>query len=138
MNSPIEIAATLPQGQSLVLPMLHGIICDSGGWILNRGVVEPGLARFVFEFPRDICVEIYSAIVSLGLDLTPSSHRTLTDLCRCTPYLFDVSSRTITAVDEASLDESTRYICSLEIVKAELSIQFVPQTGQAEGKSDAA
>lgn len=125
MNAPLEIAATLPQGQSLVLPVLHGLICDCGGWILNRGLVEPGLAHFVFEFPRDICVEIYSAIVSTGLELTAGSHRALTELCRCTPYLFDVPSRTVTAVDQSSLDESTRYICSLEIIKAELNIQFI-------------
>jgi hypothetical protein len=129
MKPSIEITAMLPEGQSPVLPMLHGVLCDCGGWILNRGFIEPAIARFIFEFPRDICVEIYSALVSLGLELTAASHRTLTELCRCTPYLFDLPSRTVVAVDEASLDESTRYICSLEIVRAELSIQFVPRQG---------
>ncbi|HEY4051771.1 MAG TPA: hypothetical protein VGM27_33370 [Acidobacteriaceae bacterium] len=136
MNPPIEISATLPEGQSSVLPVLHGVLCDCGGWILNRGFIGPGIARFVFEFPRDICVEIYSALVSLGFELTPASHRTLTELCRCTPYLFDLPSRTITAVDQTSLDESTRYVCSLEIVKAELCIQFIPPASTGAGVGD--
>ena len=64
----------LPEDQSLVVPRLSGLIPDCGAWIRSRSYVEPGTARFVFEFPRDICVEIYSALVSVGLQLAASSH----------------------------------------------------------------
>jgi hypothetical protein len=87
--------------------------------------VQPGTARFVFEFPRDICIEIYSALVSVGLQLTPASHQLLTELCRCTPHVFDPSSRKLPAVDVATLDAATRYICSLEIIKVQLQIWMV-------------
>lgn len=137
MNSVVELAALLPEGQWQVLSTLHGVISDCGGWVLNRGSTQPGLVRFVFEFPRDIGVEIYSALVSLGLDLSASSHRVLAELCRCTPYLFDLPSRTILAVDSASLDESTKYLCSLEIIKVELYVQFTKQALDG-GNSDAA
>ena len=128
MVSPIAIKALLLDGQTLVLPTLHGLIYDCGGWVVSRDDLGPSMACFVFEFPRDICVEIYSALVSSGLELDPPSHRTLEELCRCTPCLFDLPSRTIRTIDNDSLDESTQYICSLEIVQAEMLVEFVAQT----------
>ena len=125
LDDVLYLTALLPEDQSLVVPRLSGIIPDCGAWIRSRSYVEPGTARFVFEFPRDICVEIYSALVSVGLQLTAASHLLLTELCRCTPHLFDPSSRKIPAVDGATLDAATRYICSLEIIKVQLQIWMV-------------
>jgi hypothetical protein len=125
LDDVLYLTALLPEDQSLVVPRLSGIIPDCGAWIRSRSYVEPGTARFVFEFPRDICVEIYSALVSVGLQLTATSHLLLTELCRCTPHLFDPSSRKIPAVDGATLDAATRYICSLEIIKVQLQIWMV-------------
>ena len=85
---------------------------------------RPALANVVFEFPRDISVEIYCALVSLGLEFVPSSQLALAELCRCAPYLFDLPARSILSADEASLEEATMDLCSLEIVKIELDIQF--------------
>jgi hypothetical protein len=123
----LYLTALLPEHQSLVVPKLSGVIPDCGAWIRSRSYVAPGTARFVFEFPRDICVEIYSALVSVGLQLTAASHLLLTELCRCTPHLFDLSSRELPAVDVATLDAATRYICSLEIVKVQLQIWMVKE-----------
>lgn len=121
----LYLTALLPEDQSLVVPRLSGVIPDCGAWIRSRSYVEPGTARFVFEFPRDICVEIYSALVSVGLQLTAASHLLLTELCRCTPNLFDLSSRQLPALDGETLDAATRYICSLEIIKVQLQIWMV-------------
>ena len=115
----------LPEDQLLVVPRLSGLIPDCGAWFLSRSYVAPGTARLVFEFPRDICVEIYSALVSLGLEFTASSHALLTELCRCTPYVFDLPSRKLPAADGASLEAATRYICSLEIIKVQFQIWMV-------------
>jgi hypothetical protein len=49
----------------------------------------------------------------------------LTELCRCTPNVFDPSARNLPAEDVATLDVATRYICSLEIVKVQLQIWMV-------------
>ena len=106
---------------------LSGLIPDCGAWIRSRSYIEPGTARFVFEFPRDICVDIYGVLVSAGLQLTTTSHNLLTELCRCTPHVFDRASRKLPAVDGASLDAATRYICSLEIIKVQLQIWMVNQ-----------
>jgi len=121
----LYLTALLPEEQSMAVPRLSGIIPDCGAWIRSRSYVQPGAARFVFEFPRDICIEIYSALVSVGLQLTPASHQLLTELCRCTPHVFDLSSRNLPAVDVATLDAATRYICSLEIIKVQLQIWMV-------------
>jgi hypothetical protein len=121
----LYLTALLPEDQSMVVPRLSGIIPDCGAWIRSRSYVQPGTARFVFEFPRDICVEIYSALVSVGLQLTPASHLLLTELCRCTPNVFDPSGRNLPADDVATLDAATRYICSLEIIKVQLQIWMV-------------
>jgi hypothetical protein len=123
----LYLTALLAEDQSTVVPRLSGLIPDCGAWIRSRSYVEPGTARFVFEFPRDICVEIYSALVSVGLQLTASSHALLTELCRCTPHVFDLASRQVRAVDVATLDAATRYICSLEIIKVQLQIWMVKE-----------
>ena len=123
----LYLTALLAEDQSTVVPRLSGLIPDCGAWIRSRSYVEPGTARFVFEFPRDICVEIYSALVSVGLQLTPASHALLTELCRCTPHVFDLASRQLPAVDVATLDVATRYICSLEIIKVQLQIWMVKE-----------
>jgi hypothetical protein len=131
LDDVLYLTALLPEDQSLVVPRLSGIIPDCGAWIRSRSYVEPGTARFVFEFPRDICVEIYSALVSVGLQLTAASHLLLTELCRCTPHLFDLSSRKLPAVDGETLDAATRYICSLEIIKVQLQIWMVKDEATA-------
>ena len=123
----LYLTALVAEDQSTVVPRLSGLIPDCGAWIRSRSYVEPGTARFVFEFPRDICVEIYSALVSVGLQLTPASHALLTELCRCTPHVFDLASRQLPAVDVATLDVATRYICSLEIIKVLLQIWMVKE-----------
>lgn len=121
----LYLTALLHEDQSMVVPRLSGLIPDCGAWIRSRSYVEAGTARLVFEFPRDICVEIYSALVSVGLQLTAASHSALTELCRCTPHVFEMASRTLPAVDGPTLDEATRYICSLEIVRVQLQIWMV-------------
>jgi hypothetical protein len=124
-DAVLYLTALLAEDQSMVVPRLTGLIPDCGAWIRSRSYVERDMARLVFEFPRDICVEIYSALVSVGLQLSETSHSLLTELCRCTPHVFDPSSRSLPAVDGASLDAATRYICSLEIIKVQLQIWMV-------------
>ena len=123
----LYLTALLPEDQSTVVPRLSGLLPDSGAWIRSRSYIERGTARLVFEFPRDICVDIYGLLVSVGLQLTGTSHLLLTELCRCTPHVFDAPSRRFPAVDGATLDLATRYICSLEIIKVQLQVWMVKE-----------
>ena len=130
-SNRVEIHAIAEPEQTQVLWRLHRTVAESGGWVLHRVCARRGLARMVFEFPRDICIDVYAAMVSLGLELSTASHRLMADLCLCTPYLFDLSSRSITVEDDASLDKATRYICSLEFVEIDLAISFSRLPGQS-------
>lgn len=123
-SNRVEIHAIAESEQTQVLWRLHRTVAEHGGWVLHRVCARRGLARMVFEFPRDICVDVYAAMVSLGLELSTSSHRLMADLCLRTPYLFDLSSRSIPVEDNASLDKATRYICSLEFVEVDLAVSF--------------
>ncbi|HVJ08243.1 MAG TPA: hypothetical protein VM554_07650 [Acidisarcina sp.] len=40
-----------------------------------------------FEFERYECVEVYTALISAGLELSQDSHQRLTELCQCTRNL---------------------------------------------------
>ena len=123
----LYLTALLAKDQSLAVSRLSGLIPDCGAWIRSRSFVDPQTARFVFEFPRDICIDVYGVLVSAGLQLTAASHLLLTELCRCTPHVFDRSSRKLPAVDGPTLDAATRYICSLEIIKVQLQIWMVEE-----------
>lgn len=124
----ITIHAAARPEETHLLERLHGAVCERGGWVLHRVHTWRYAARMVFEFPRDACIDLYGAMASLGLRLSPASHLMMTDLCRRTPYLFDVSSRSITVEDHASLDRATVYICSLEFIKVELCVRFEAQS----------
>lgn len=138
MDSIVQLSAFLSEDHSRSLLMLHGALAHCGGWLLNRASGAFGAEQVIFEFPRDVCVEIYSALVSLGLDFAPSSHLRLTQLCRCTSYLYDFPPRAVLAVDQSSLDESTRYVCSLEIVRVLLDIRLINQRIPDCGEANAA
>ena len=130
-SNRVEIHATAKPEQTQVLWRLHQTVAESGGWVLHRVCARRGLARIVFEFPRDICMDVYAAMVSVGLELSTASHRLMADLCLRTPYLFDLSSRSVTVEDDASLDKATRYICSLEFVEIDLEVSFSRLPGQS-------
>lgn len=124
MNANLYLSALLPDERSFVVPMLHGVICDMGGWILSRSYFESAAANVIFEFPRDLLVEMYSALVSLGFELAPSSHLALAETCRCTPYLFTLPSQSKPILSHHSIQEAADHLSSLEIVKIELDIEF--------------
>src|ERR1700679_4007208 len=58
----LYLTALLREDQSLVVPRLSGIIPDCGAWIRSRSYIEPGTARFFFEFPPATCVGISSGV----------------------------------------------------------------------------
>lgn len=130
MNSPVEISGRLPMNRSgisipfLALVPLQVALCACGAWILRREHLRSSQAILTFEFPRDLCAEVYGALVSRGLQLSDQSHLTLTELCRCTPHLFDSPYRSLAVHDVFSLARATDYICSLEIIQAELHVRW--------------
>lgn len=66
---------------------LTGAILACGGQLLSRRFHSDGSAALECEFPRAICVEMYGALLSAGLQLSRGSHLKLAELCRCTHAL---------------------------------------------------
>jgi hypothetical protein len=77
------ISMAEPEG---LVQTLTGAILGCGGWILSRGANDTGLVNLLFEFERQICIDIYSMLVATGIELSQSSHIRFTELCRCTRF----------------------------------------------------
>jgi len=69
---------------SRLVQTLTGAIMGCGGWVLSRGANDSGTVNLLFEFERQICVDIYSVLIGAGLDLSQGGHIRFTELCQCT------------------------------------------------------
>jgi hypothetical protein len=85
---------------------LTGAILACGGWVLSRGANDTGTVNMLFEFERQVCVDIYSVLIAAGIDLSQAGHIRFTELCQCT---------------RSQLQE-----CGTEIASVDLEIQTFP------------
>jgi hypothetical protein len=67
-----------------LLRNLTDVIVSCGGWILSRSATDTGIVTILFEFERLACVDVYSGLVGVGLELSRAGHLRLTQLCQCT------------------------------------------------------
>ena len=67
-----------------LIQTLTGAILASGGWVLSRGASDTGLISMLFEFERQHCVDIYTVLIAVGLELSQLAHLRFTELCQCT------------------------------------------------------
>jgi hypothetical protein len=63
---------------------LTGAILGCGGWVLSRGSNDSGAVSMLFEFERQVCVDIYTVLIASGLELSRNGHIRFTELCQCT------------------------------------------------------
>ena len=63
---------------------LTGAILGCGGWVLSRCTSDTGLIEILFEFERRSCLDIYSILIAVGLELSQDAHIRFTELCQCT------------------------------------------------------
>jgi hypothetical protein len=66
-----------------LLPTLTSALADCGGWILDRKTLSPTTMEFRLEIQLRAAVDLYSAILAAGLELTRAGHLGLTHLCTC-------------------------------------------------------
>jgi hypothetical protein len=89
-NSPamvpwaLEIQAISAVEASHLVPALTGAILGCGGWVLTRSMSDSGRVTILFEFERRACVEIYTALIASGVELSRGGHLRMTELCQCT------------------------------------------------------
>jgi hypothetical protein len=71
---------TFDDRQQLV-PVLLETMANCGCWLLERKEVPPNAARFSFELQLRSVFELYSGLLSCGVDLSRDSHTSMKSLC---------------------------------------------------------
>jgi hypothetical protein len=102
----MQMKAISIEEPSRLVQTLTGAILGCGGWVLSRGASDTGTVNMLFEFERQVCVDIYSVMIAAGLELSQSGHIRFTELCQCT--------------------RSHQQECGTEIASVDLEIQTFP------------
>jgi len=79
----LRLSALSVQEPARLLHFLSGTVLGCGGWVLSRSCSDREVLMNC-EFERSDCLEMYTALVAAGLELSQTSHRSLTELCHCT------------------------------------------------------
>jgi len=69
------------QDRRIILPALADAMNHSGCWVLERKALSLTQMGFRFEIQLRSVLELYSALIAAGLELTRGSHLDLTALC---------------------------------------------------------
>jgi hypothetical protein len=95
----LQLRAVSTQEPTRLVQFLTGAILGCGGWVLSRGANDRGTVSMLFEFERQVCIDIYSVLIASGVELSQSGHIHFTELCQCTR-----SRATDCGTDIASVD----------------------------------
>ena len=102
----LQMKAVSTEDPSHLVQALTGGILGCGGWVLGRGANDTGTVSILFEFERQVCVEIYTLLIAAGLELSQNGHLRFTELCQCT--------------------RSNQVDCGSEIASIDLEVQTFP------------
>jgi hypothetical protein len=81
--SAVEFSAAAPMQPAPLAELLSAAILSCGGWILERHEPRPGWLSVLMEFECERSMEIYFAVIALGIQLSRKAHLSLTGLCQC-------------------------------------------------------
>lgn len=102
----MQMKAISDEEPSRLVQTLTGAILGCGGWVLSRGANDNGTICMLFEFERQVCVDIYSVLIAAGVELSQTGHLRFTEFCQCT--------------------RSHQQECGTEIASIDLEIQTFP------------
>ncbi len=80
----LQVKAVTAEEPQRLIQTLTGAILGCGGWVLSRGAEDSGMINMLFEFERRHCIEMYTVLIAVGLELSQTAHLRLTELCQCT------------------------------------------------------
>jgi hypothetical protein len=95
-----------------LLPTLTSAFSDCGGWILDRKTLSSSTMEFRIEIQLRAVVDLYSAILACGLELTRNGHLGLTHLCTCRKNLAasaDLNQIVTIRIEISFLEDLTLY-----------------------------
>lgn len=95
----MQVKAVSAEEPARLVQSITGGILGCGGWVLSRGANDTGMVNMLFEFERQVCVDIYSILVGAGLELSQNGHIRFTELCQCTRCHPEDCGREIASVD---------------------------------------
>ena len=70
----LQMRATTMEEPSRLIQDLTGAILGNGGWVLSRGANDVGTINMLFEFERNCCVDMYTVLIAVGLELSQLGH----------------------------------------------------------------
>jgi hypothetical protein len=95
----LEIQAVSAVEPSDLVRTLTGAILGCGGWVLTRSTTDSGRVSILFEFERAACVEIYTAVIACGIELSRNGHIRMTEFCQCTRNHLSVCGTQIASIE---------------------------------------
>jgi hypothetical protein len=95
----LEIQAVAALEPSDLVRTLTGAILGCGGWVLTRSTTDSGRVNVLFEFERAACVEIYTAVIACGIELSRNGHIRMTEFCQCTRNHLSVCGTQIASIE---------------------------------------
>jgi hypothetical protein len=95
----LQMRATTIEDPARLIQTLTGAILGSGGWVLSRGANDSGTINMLFEFERQSCIDMYTVLMAVGLELSQLAHMRFTELCQCTRSHFEDCGGEIVSVD---------------------------------------
>ncbi len=79
--SAIDLRGRCVDDQKQVVPALLDAMASCGCWLLERREVPPNATRFRFELQLRSVFDLYSGMLSCGVDLSRDSHTCMKSLC---------------------------------------------------------
>lgn len=83
----LGLTATSADNPPHLLCSLTADVVSSGAWVLSRSLPGSDTVEMSFEFARSASLEIYTALIAAGLELSRDAHISMTELCQCTKDL---------------------------------------------------
>jgi hypothetical protein len=103
----LQIQSYSYQDRNRVLPVLMNAITRSGGWVLDRKSLSDLTLGFRVEIELSGMLDLYSGIISSGLELTRSAHKSLTEMCMYShhPRLVDPAQTVVIEMEVSFIED---------------------------------
>jgi hypothetical protein len=83
----LNIQAFTYEQRNGLLSDLIAAFASCGGWIIERKTLSPSNVEFRVEIQLRAILDLYAAVIAIGVELTRPGHDALTELCTRSKHL---------------------------------------------------